>query len=383
VPFGVYIHFPYCRAKCPYCDFAVHVVREIPHQGYADAVLRELALRAPAFDRFGPLRSVAFGGGSPSLWEPACLRRVLAAVRGAFPSAVPLEVSLEANPEDLTADGFKQLRDLGVTRASIGVQSFDDAVLEGLGRSHGAEAARRSVASALAAGFESVSLDLIYGGPGQTEAIARRDAREAVESGVSHASSYALTLDELAVDVPMAKWVRQGRVEVASSDRQADFGEVVRETLQAGGLKRYEISNFAKAGAESVHNLGYWTGEPYLGLGVGAFGADRDLRYGNTRQIAPYLEALGRGERPPGERDALGSDSRLREQVFLGLRLVRGLSLSEVASEFGAARATALRLTAKPMLERGLAELSGDWLRLTDAGMDLHSEIAARLMPEK
>jgi oxygen-independent coproporphyrinogen-3 oxidase len=383
VSFGVYVHFPYCRAKCPYCDFAVHVVREIPHQGYGDAVLRELALRAPGFERFGPLRSVAFGGGSPSLWEPSCVQRVLTAIREAFPSPSPLEVSLEVNPEDLTADGFKQLRDLGITRASIGVQSFDDAVLVGLGRAHGAQAARQSVAWALAAGFESVSLDLIYGGPGQTEAIAQRDAHEAVESGVSHVSSYALTLEELAVDVPMAKWVRQGRVEVATPDRQADFGQVVRETLQTGGLERYEISNFAKAGAESVHNLGYWIGEPYLGLGVGAFGADRILRYGNTRQIAPYLEALGRGELPPGERDALGPDSRLREHVFLGLRLVRGLSLSEVATEFGAARAMALRLAAAPMLERGLAELSGDRLHLTDAGMDLHSEIAARLMPEK
>ncbi len=383
MPLGVYIHFPYCRAKCPYCDFAVHVVREIPHQGYADAVLRELALRAPAFERFGPLRSVAFGGGSPSLWEPASLERVLTAIRDAFPSALPLEVSLEANPEDLSAAGFKQLRDLGVTRASIGVQSFDDAVLEGLGRFHGGQAARQSVTWALAAGFKSVSLDLIYGGPGQTEAIAQRDAREAVESGVSHVSSYALTLEELAVDVPMAKWVRQGRVEVAGSDRQADLGQVVRETLRAGGLARYEISNFAKTGCESVHNLGYWIGEPYLGLGVGAFGADRDLRYGNTRQIAPYLEALGRGELPPGERDVLGPDSRLRERVFLGLRLVRGLSLSEISSEFGAAHATALRLAAAPMLERGLADLIDDRLRLTDAGMDLHSEIAARLMPEK
>ena len=381
MPLGVYIHFPYCRAKCPYCDFAVHVVREIPHEAYADAILRELALRAPAFAELGPLRSVSFGGGSPSLWEPSCLERVLAAVRERFKASGPLEVSLEVNPEDLNPDGFQRLRDAGVTRASIGVQSFDDKVLEGLGRAHGSQVARQSVAWAVAAGFDSVSLDLIYGGTGQTEAIAERDAREAVESGVSHVSSYALTLEELAVDVPMAKWVRQGRVEVAGPDRQADLGALVRQTLRAGGLERYEISNYAKPGAESVHNLGYWIGEPYVGLGVGAFGADYRARYGNTRMIAPYLEALGRGELPPGERDALDSDARLRERVFLGLRLVRGISLSEVERDFGAASAEALRVAAKPMLERELAQLAGDGLRLTEAGMDLHSEIAARLIP--
>ena len=125
---------------------------------------------------------------------------------------------------------------------------------------------------------------------------------------MSHVSSYALTLDELAVDVPMAKWVRQGRVEVASADRQADLGQVVRETLEAGGLRRYEISNYARPGAESVHNTGYWIGDPYVGLGVGAFGADLAERYGNTRQISPYLEALGRGELPQGEREALDSE---------------------------------------------------------------------------
>ena len=381
MPLGVYIHFPYCRAKCPYCDFAVHVVREIPHAAYADAILQELALRAPAFTELGPLRSVSFGGGSPSLWEPSCLERVLAAVRERFEASGPLEVSLEVNPEDLSADGFQRLRDAGVTRASIGVQSFDDKVLEGLGRAHGSQVARQSVAWAVAAGFDSVSLDLIYGGTGQTDAIAERDAREAVESGVSHVSSYALTLEELAVDVPMAKWVRQGRVEVAGPDRQADLGALVRQTLEAGGLRRYEISNYAKPGAESVHNLGYWIGEPYVGLGVGAFGADHSQRYGNTRQIAPYVEALGRGELPPGERDGLDSDARLRERVFLGLRLVRGISLSEVERDFGEASAASLRAAAKPMLERELAQLTGDWLRLTEAGMDLHSEIAARLMP--
>ncbi len=156
----------------------------------------------------------------------------------------------------------------------------------------------------------------------------------------------------------------------------------MRQTLEAGGLRRYEISNFAKPGAESIHNLGYWLGEPYLGLGVGAFGADGGARYGNTRQIAPYVEALERGELPPGEVDPLDAGSRLRERVFLGLRLVRGISLAQLSTDFGPAAAASLRAAAKPMLAQGLVALSEDRLRLTDAGMDLHSEIAARLMPE-
>jgi oxygen-independent coproporphyrinogen-3 oxidase len=311
------------------------------------------------------------------------LERVLAAVRATFSPAHTLEVSIEVNPEDLAGPDFRRLQGAGVTRASIGVQSFDDSVLRGLGRGHSGRVARASVDGALAAGFDSVSLDLIHGGPGQTEEIAQRDAAQAVASGVAHVSSYALTLEELAVDVPMAKWVRQGRVEIASPDGQADLGRRVRETLEAGGLGRYEISNFAKPGAESVHNLGYWTGEPYVGLGVGAFGADARARYGNTREIAPYLEDLGRGQLPPGEVDLLGATARLRERLFLGLRLSRGLSLAEVASEFGADHAAALREAARPLLKPGFVRLDGDWLRLTDSGMDLHSEIAARLMPEK
>ena len=377
---GVYVHFPYCRSKCPYCDFAVHVVREIPHVAYADAVLQELSLRAEAFAGLGPLRSVFFGGGTPSLWDPRQIERVLRAVGDRFPARLPLEVTVECNPDDLDSQGFANLRAAGVTRASIGVQSFDGAVLRGLGRRHDGLTAERAIAAALGAGFASVAVDLIHGGVGHTPSLAARDASLAVQSGVQHVSNYGLTLDELAVDVPLSKWVREGRVQVPDADGQADLGQAARAALVAGGLERYEISNFARPGAMSRHNLGYWAGEPYLGLGVGAYGATPVERYGNPRGVAAYLGPLTQGTLPIGERDPLTVDARFRERVFLGLRLVRGLSLGALALEFGDAAVARLRASAGPFVRMGMVVLEADALRLTEAGLDLHSELAVRLL---
>ncbi len=374
---GAYVHFPYCRQRCPYCDFAVHVARDLPHVRYADAVLRELELRAPAFERFGPLRSIFFGGGTPSLWAPAQIERVRRALGDRLGVATP-EITLEMNPEDLTPEALAALRAAGVERASIGVQSFDDAVLRALGRAHSAETAKRAVSAALTAGFRSVSVDLIFGGGGHEPRIARADAAQAAALGVHHVSAYALTLDELAVDVRLAKLVRAGRAQVADPDGQAELGEVMREALAEGGLARYEISNFAKPGHESRHNLGYWKGEPYLGLGVGAYGATPAERYGNPRGLNPYFEALDRGELPTRETDALSDDARLRERVFLGLRLVAGLDLAALARDFGPRALASLRASAGRLGD--LVVLEAHRLTLTERGLDLHSEVCARLL---
>jgi putative oxygen-independent coproporphyrinogen III oxidase len=375
---GVYIHFPFCLSHCPYCDFAVEIVERLPHEEYARAVLRELELRADAFAGLGKVRSISFGGGTPSLWEPSCLASVVRAVDDRLGLTADAEISLEANPEGLEPERLAALRGAGIQRLSLGVQSFSAPVLRVLGRRHAAEDADRAVARALEAGFPRVSLDLIYGAPGQEVTGARADAQRAVATGAQHLSAYALTLEELAVDVPMARAWREGRLGVPDGDQQAEMGAAIREVLGASGFERYEISNFARAGARSVHNLGYWTGHPFLGLGVGAFGDDGTVRYGNPRDSASYLGALQEGRLPAGEREEVRSSARFSERVFLGLRLVEGVDLERLARDFGGAPVAALRQRAAPLAD--LVRGAGSHLALTDRGMDLHSEVAAKLL---
>src|SRR5256885_11135962 len=235
---GIYIHFPYCLSKCPYCDFASRAEAVIPQERYTEAVLRELRARAPEFAE--PPRqavSVYFGGGTPSLWDPHQVSRVLAACRELFDVQEGAEVTLEANPGTTDEGRFTAFRALGVNRLSIGVQSFADSQLLVLGRKHSSSDAERAFRTARAAGFDNVSLDLIHGGSGHTVEAAARDAASAVAPGPEHASAYALTLTGLAEDVPMAKAVRRGEVEVPSDDEQAAMGEAVRTELSRRGVR--------------------------------------------------------------------------------------------------------------------------------------------------
>jgi putative oxygen-independent coproporphyrinogen III oxidase len=385
--FGVYVHFPYCLSKCPYCDFASYVASRVPHEEYARAIQLELRLRAGEFVGLGTVRSVFFGGGTPSLWDVGCVDAVLRAIERTFPVAAEVEVSLEANPGAADAERFRALREAGVNRLSLGVQSFADRALHTLGRRHSGVEAEAAVERALRAGFSHVSLDLIHGAAGQTVDGARADARRGAATGVDHVSDYALTLEGLAVEVPMARAVRDGRLRVPDGDTQSDMGEAVRQELRGAGFTRYEISNFARNGARCAHNLGYWNGLPYLGVGVGAYGATPARRYGNGRDPTAYLAALADGHLPPGESETLTADLRFSERVFLSLRLTEGLDLRALATEFGDAPVSRLKDKALQLLAGGGREaanpylaLDQDRLALTDAGFDLHSEIAARLL---
>jgi putative oxygen-independent coproporphyrinogen III oxidase len=310
----------------------------------------------------------------------SCVASVLRAIHDALPAVAEVEVSLEANPGAAEAERFASLREAGVTRLSLGVQSFEDRTLRALGRRHSGGEAEAAVERALRAGFRHVSLDLIHGAAGQTVEGARADARRGVDTGVDHLSNYALTLDGLAVEVPMARAVREGRLRVPDADLQSDMGAAVREELLRGGLVRYEVSNFARGAARCAHNLGYWRGHPYLGLGVGAYGASGARRYGNTRDVRVYLAALAEGRLPAGESEPLDADARFAERVFLGLRLCEGLALGALAKEFGTPPVEALRRKALLLADSQLLTLREERLVLSEAGLDLHSEISARLL---
>src|SRR5512133_1450790 len=245
-PCGVYVHFPYCTHRCPYCDFAVTTERPPGDGRYLEAVLAELAARAPAFDGLAPV-SLSVGGGTPSLWDPREVAALVAAVRRRLALPPSAEVTIEANPESTDRARLRAWRAAGVNRVSVGVQSFDPAVLAKLGRRHGPDAAEQAIREA-AEELGNVSVDLIYGARRSSPATARSDAERAARAGATHVSAYALTVDReaLAEEVPFARMFREGRLSLPSDEETTAQGAAIRAALRRAGLRRYEISNFAR-----------------------------------------------------------------------------------------------------------------------------------------
>ncbi len=374
-PFGVYVHFPWCTHRCPYCDFAVTTEPQPGDRRYARALLAELALRAPAFDGLAP-RSLYVGGGTPSLWDAGELAEVLTAVRTRFGVPPGVETTLEVNPESSDRARLAAWRAAGVNRISVGVQSFDPGVLVKLGRRHSPEEAERAVRDAADA-VGNVSADLIYGARRSTVEIARSDAARAAAAGAVHVSAYALTLDAevLAEEVPLARLRREGRLPLPSEDETRAQGEAIRHTLRRAGLRRYEISNFARPRYESVHNGLYWSGESYLGLGAGAYGCvrgeGRSWRYGNLRAARAYMDAALGGRLPTAEEDDVGPGADRNERLMLALRTRDGAPLGDLSPRQAREASEAVR--------RRLAVRRAGRLVLTSRGMDLHSAVSERL----
>jgi oxygen-independent coproporphyrinogen-3 oxidase len=377
--FGIYIHFPYCLSKCPYCDFASRAEAVIPQERYTQAVLRELRARREEFPRRDAI-SIYFGGGTPSLWDPEQVGRVLAEVRALWQVDPDAEVTLEANPGTTDEARFSAFRQLGINRLSIGVQSFAPAQLVSLGRKHSPRDAVRAFETARKAGFENVSLDLIHGAEVQTRQLAARDAATAVALGPEHISCYALTLTGLAEDVPMAKAVRRGEIQVPDEEASAEMGEAVRAELARGGYARYEISNYAKPGYESVHNTLYWRGGEYAAAGCGACGFLRrgngGRRYANDRSPEKYMERVEQTGTGEASSENVGAEEHLRERLFTGLRLAEGIDLAALESDLDLPVRDRYQAQIGRLLREGIAELKDSTLRLNERGLDLHSEVS-------
>ena len=379
--FGVYIHFPYCLSKCPYCDFASRAEAIIPQGRYTEAVLLELRSRQKEFAGRAA-DSIYFGGGTPSLWDPDQVGRVLAEVRALWAVAPQAEITLEANPGTTDEARFAAFRRLGINRLSIGAQSFAPAQLISLGRKHSSQDAVRAFETARRAGFENVSLDLIHGAEGQTPELAARDAALAVALGPEHISCYALTLTGLAEDVPMAKAARRGDIELPDDEASAEMGEAVREQLSRGGYARYEISNYAKPAFESVHNTLYWRGGEYAAAGCGACGfarrANGGRRYANDRSPEKYMERVEQTGIGEASSEDVGSEEHLRERLFTGLRLAEGVDLADLERDLDLPVRQRYAKEIERLVGEGVAELRGSTLRLNQRGLDLHSEVSLR-----
>jgi oxygen-independent coproporphyrinogen-3 oxidase len=372
---GVYVHVPFCERVCPYCDFAVVAARRLPadrEARYVDALLAELELRRVAFAG-ATLVSLYLGGGTPSLLTPAALGRVIDAVRSAFPADAP-EISMEVNPSTVERDRLPGFREVGVNRVSLGVQSFDDEVLKRLGRAHRADEARRTLASARAAGFDALSVDLIHAAPGQTLQRLERDLEEVVDFRPEHVSGYELTVEP---GTPFHLAARRGQLSLPSEELAVAMLELLEALLDAAGYERYELSNYARPGFASVHNRRYWERQPVLGLGVGAHsldppsaGAPFGIRRANTRRLDAYLAQVD-ARRPAEDTsvETLDAATARGEAAFLALRSTRGLAAARFTVEFGRSprgfwEPAIERLVAEGLLE----ENAGGDLRLTRRG---------------
>jgi len=387
-PIGVYVHFPYCLKKCPYCDFASYTTPrdDVPHGRYADAVLAELRQRKGELAPRHRLSSIFFGGGTPSLWDPAELGRVVAGVLAAFSDrADEVEITAECNPTSLDEARAAGLYQQGVNRLSIGIQSLDEQRLGFLGRLHGAEDGLRAVRDARRAGFRRISGDLIFaveGGRAQKPKEAADEAARLADEGLDHVSAYGLTIEP---GTRFGELHRKGRLPVASDDTIVESFFAVETALERAGLRHYEISNYARPGEEARHNLGYWNGHDYLGLGAAAVGTlsagdQSAVRKKNHADPGRYMSLALKGENAPAEEEALDPETRLRERIMLGLRLEDGIDLGGAGRALGVeAFTTERRQVIEKLLARGHLLVDGEVVRVTKAARALTDGIAAAL----
>jgi len=322
---GVYLHVPFCKSRCSYCDFATDIYRS------SDAVERYAAALCTEIEKAGgsDIDTIYFGGGTPSLLSPRQAERILRTVRNQFVVTADSEITMEMNPATVTDESLRDFCTLGINRASFGVQTFDDHALKLLARGHDADDARRTFDMLRKAGFDNISFDLIAGLPGQTLEDWERNLTEAVRMQPEHLSLYLLEIHE---GTPLAEQVRSGRQPLPDAELAAEMYGLMLDTLAAAGYEQYEISNFAKPGFESLHNSKYWTLDPVFGFGVSAHSFDGRQRFANERDTAKYVELISNHGHAEVMREDIDGAS---EFVFLGLRLECGIDLGDFADRFG------------------------------------------------
>ena len=345
---GLYVHVPFCKTKCPYCDF--YSVPATDQAGkWLEAVLREASLNIPTpeFTRFD---SLYIGGGTPSLLGHDDIDNLIAGLRGTFRFDDGAEVTIELNPDDVTKKKLALYRSLGVNRASLGVQSFDEEEVRFLGRRHSGRQAGEAVRLVAEAGFAEFGMDLIYGLPGQTVRSWRKTLRQALSYGPAHLSCYQLTVEG---DTPFSRLSREGGLELPDDARGAELFLAMSEYLAGHGFVQYEVSNFAR-GEETIsrHNVKYWQHTPYLGLGPSAHSFSGRRRWWNHRSLDAYLRQLGGGSSPVEDSETLSEEQMRLERLLFGFRTMWGVELQELSGKDCANRLEDLR-------EKGLVEVRG------------------------
>jgi len=374
----LYIHVPFCQRRCSYCDFSIAVRKRIPATEYVDAVLREFRLlggtdpgRQPGGSGGEALETVYFGGGTPSLLPPDAISALLTSLRDAFhvtPSRDDVEVTLEANPEDVTRESATAWRRAGVNRVSLGAQSFDDRVLRWMHRSHDGARIGDAVRALRAAGIENVSLDLIFALPAELQRDWERDLDQALALLPSHLSLYGLTVE---ARTPLARWISRGATSTPDDERYAEEYLLAHLRLAACGYRFYEVSNACRDGFRSRHNSAYWSGRAYLGLGPAAHSFDGRARRWNTPAWEDYRQALAAGQSPLQSEEVLTDEQRELERLYLALRTDQGLAPTPPDGPLPPATAQWVERGWAEVRERRLVCSPEGWLRLDALVRDL------------
>lgn len=374
--FGIYIHWPFCLSKCPYCDFNSHAATAIDQARWRAALLRELEYFA-RLKPMTPVTSIFFGGGTPSLMDPATAGALIERVTALWPVADDLEVTLEANPSTVEADRFRDFRAAGVGRLSLGVQALNDADLRFLGRRHDAGEALRAleIAGEL---FPRFSFDLIYARPGQTPESWRAELERALSLAGDHLSMYQLTIEDGTAFAPA---YARGDFELPPEDAQADMFEITRDLTAAAGLPAYEVSNHARPGGECRHNLTYWLGGDYVGIGPGAHGRLNNTATRQHRAPDIWLKRVEESGHATQESTALDPDTRAEELVMMGLRLVDGINADTFATIAGRPLWDVLDATGVTrMVEGGFLERNAAGIKASPSGMLVLNALTAEIL---
>ena len=408
MPFGLYIHIPFCRSKCPYCGFCSFTDREslIRMTDYAEAVSQELRMRLDSgLFSTGKPDTLYIGGGTPSIVPIAVIRTMiepLMTVHAQEPSALsiesnlipcdpcnpcnswpvhaqePVEFSIESNPESLTEHWLEGMLECGANRISIGIQSLDNTILETLGRIHTADQARRAVSMARKAGFGNVAVDLMFGIPGQTMTSWEETLRGVLDCAPDHISCYSLSVEE---DTAYFALMQKQELHIPDPGMTADMYARMAELLEAHGFHRYEISNFARRGFECRHNMAYWDHTPYLGLGVSAHSFDGAVRSWNGMVPEEYIASCRAGRLPVSGSETLDSETQLMERIMLSLRTSAGLSLG-LPGETEPSVTRTLNELVERYIEAGYLERNGDRVRLTSKGAVVSDSLIAEIAAE-
>ncbi|MEP6830709.1 MAG: radical SAM family heme chaperone HemW [Rhizomicrobium sp.] len=376
--FGIYVHWPFCAAKCPYCDFNSHVRTAIDEDGWVDAIERELDWTAQSQGKDRPIvETIFFGGGTPSLMQGRSAARILDKISRLWRMANDVEITLEANPASVDAARFADYRAAGVNRLSLGMQALNDADLKFLGRLHNAAEARAALGLAMK-NFERVSLDLIYARPGQSDVQWREELKQALGFGTDHLSLYQLTIEP---ETPFALLHRNGQIRIPDDDLAAGLYETTQELTEAAGLPAYEISNHARPGSESRHNLIYWRYGDYAGVGPGAHGrlmlSDKRIATSTIRLPERWREAVMKGNDMFTDFTAIADADAAREHLLMNLRLREGIDLAAYHRRWGM-RPDSAKIA--PLIEQGMLHQDADVLTATPQGrLVLNAVIAALL----
>jgi oxygen-independent coproporphyrinogen III oxidase len=370
-PAGIYLHIPFCASRCQYCNFATGGYESGLAERYVAALLREIE-RAEVNGSMRAVDTIYFGGGTPTTLSIEQLDRILALCRQKFAVADDAEITAEANPGTISLEYFQGLRRLGINRLSFGVQSFADEELQMIGRVHNADEARAAVKLARQAGFANISIDLIAGLPEQRMETWQNNLREAFTLATNHISVYLL---ELYKDAPLLHRIERGELRAIDEELTVAMYYALVDEAARHGFTHYELSNWARPGFESRHNLKYWTGAPYWAFGVSAAGYDGQSRWSNTRNIHEYLQRIEKGESPIAEREHLDEDDKQSEAIFLKLRLQGGVDLRDHQRQFGVDVQARYAAELARLGEAGLIEIKNDQLIISRAGKVLANEV--------